>query len=47
MQLLLLVQEGYVAKNVDTKVLKFLAYFSQNAIFIACNIFSSSFGYLF
>ena len=46
-QLLVLVQEGYFAKSFDSKVLKFQAHFSQNVVFIGCNIFSSSFDHLF
>ena len=38
-QPLLLVPECYFAWNVDVRVLKFYTHFSQNAIFIDCNIF--------
>ena len=31
---------SYFAKTFDDKVLKFEAHFSQNAVFIGCNIFS-------
>ena len=38
-QPLLLVPECYFAWNVEVRVLKFYTHFSQNAIFIDCNIF--------
>ena len=44
-QPLLLVPECYFALNVGARVLKFKIHFSQNAVFIGCNIFFSSFGY--
>ena len=43
-QSLLLVPECYFTKNVEAKVLKFKAHFSQNAVFIGSNIFLSGFG---
>ena len=46
-QSLLLVPKCYSALNVETRVLKFSAHFSQNAVFIGCNIFFTSFGYQF
>ena len=39
--------ERLFCKNFEARVLKFYAHFSQNAVFTGCNIFSSSFGYLF
>ena len=42
-----LFQSAILHKVLNQRVLKFWAYFSQNSIFIGCNIFFSGFGYLF
>ena len=39
--------QNAILQRVEAKILKFSAHFSQNAIFIGCNIFFSPFGYLF
>ena len=39
-QSLLLVPKCYFALNVEARVLKFSTHFSQNAVFIGCNILS-------